>query len=209
MHKIFDPDNVFWRWFGRIADMFALSCLWLLCCLPIITIVPASIALYDSIARCVRGPDGDTYRRFFRTLKAELLRGIGMTLLWGLLAFILIIGYNFLRQMAEQSQGFAIYAVAFTVSMLIPIAVVCWLIPIESRFANSFLGVHKTAVYFTFAHLPTTVAITVALILCGLVISYFPFMALVLPAVMVCLQSWFIERVFAKYMPAEDEPTAK
>lgn len=206
MHKIFDPDNLFWRWFGRIADMFVLSCLWLLCCLPVVTIAPASIALYDTIAHCVRGPEGDTYRRFFRSLKAELLRGIGITLVWGVLAFILIIGYNFLCQMAEQSRGFAIYAVVFAISMLIPAGVLCWLLPIESRFSNSFLGVHKTAIYFTFAHLPTTVAITAALVVCGLAISYFPFLALVLPAVMVCLQSWFIERVFAKYTP--DEPAA-
>lgn len=206
MHKIFDPDNLFWRWFGRIADMFVLSCLWLLCCLPIVTIAPASIALYDTIAHCVRGPEGDTYRRFFRSLKAELLRGIGITLVWGVLAFVLIIGYNFLCQMAEQSRGFAIYAVAFAISMLIPAGVLCWLLPIESRFTNSFLGVHRTAIYFTFAHLPTTVAITAALVVCGLAISYFPFLALVLPAVMVCLQSWFIERVFAKYTP--DEPAA-
>ena len=67
MEQIFNPDNFFWRWFGKLADFFLLSCLWLLCCVPIVTIGASSIALYDTVAHCVRGPDDDTYRRFFRT----------------------------------------------------------------------------------------------------------------------------------------------
>ena len=205
MEQIFNPDNFFWRWFGKLADFFLLSCLWLLCCVPIVTIGASSIALYDTVAHCVRGPDGDTYKRFFRTFKAELLRGIGITALWAVLTVILSTSYNFLCGMAAESQAASIYAIAFGVSMLIPLGVLCWLLPIESRFTHSFTGLHKTAIYFAIGHLPTTAAITALLIVCGVAIAYFPFLGMVLPAIMVTLQSWFIERVFVKYMPNEED----
>ena len=204
MYRIFDPENFFWRWFGKLADFFLLSCLWLLCCVPIVTIGASSIALYDTVAHCLRGHESDTYRRFFRTFKAELLRGIGITVLWGVLTIILSTSFNFLSQMAKESTAAAIYAIAFGVSTLIPIGVLCWLLPIESRFTHSFWGLHKTAIFFAIGHLPATAAITALLIACGIAISYFPFLGMVLPAIMVTLQSWFIERVFAKYMPKEE-----
>lgn len=204
MNRIFDPDNFFWRWFGKLADFFLLSCLWLLCCVPILTIGASSIALYDTVAHCVQGPDDDTYKRFFRTFKNELLRSIGITVLWAVLAIILSTSYNFLCQMAKESTAASVYAIAFGVSMLIPIGVLCWLLPIESRFTHSFIGLHKTAIYFAIGHLPTTAAIVALLIACGVAVSCFPFLAMVLPAIMVTFQSWFIERVFVKYMPKEE-----
>lgn len=205
MEQIFNPDNFLWRWCGKVADFFLLSCLWLLCCVPIVTIGASSVALYDAVAHCVRGPEGDTYKRFFRTFKAELLRGIGITAVWAVLTIILSTGYNYLCHMAEANQAAAIYAIAFGVSTLIPAGVLCWVLAVESRFAHSFTSLHKTAIYFAIAHLPSTAAITALLVLCGIGITYLPFLAMVLPAAMVYLQSWFIERIFGKYMPQEAE----
>lgn len=204
MNRFFDPDNFFWRWFGKMADLFLLSCLWLLCSLPIVTIGTSCIALYDSIAHCVRGPEDGPCKRFFRTFKAELWRGIGITVLWLVLAFILSTSYQFLRQMGEESRALSIYATAFAGTTLIPIGVLCWLIPLESRFTHSFIGLHKTAIYFAIGHLPTTAAITALLIVFTLITVFFPFMVMLLPGIQVTLQSWFIERVFVKYMPKEE-----
>ena len=208
MHRIFDSDSRFWHWFGKIADIIVLSALWLLCCLPILTVGAASIALYDTVAHCVRGPDDDTYSRFFRSFKAELLRGIGITVLWGILGLILSISYNFLSQMAAENTAAAVYAIAFAVSLLIPIGILCWLLPLESRFTHKFFDLHKTAIYFAFGHLPTTAAITALLLVSCLAISHYPYLIFILPALMVCLQSWFIERVFVQYMPKEEEDEA-
>lgn len=205
MNRFFDPDNFFWRWFGKLADFFLLSCLWLLCSLPILTIGTSSIALYDSVAHCVRGSEDGPCKRFFRTFKAELLRGIGITVLWLILSFILTVSYQFLRQMAAESQVASVYATAFAGSMLIPIGVLCWLLPLESRFTHKFFDLHKTAIYFAIGHLPTTAAITALLIVFTVAILFFPFLVMILPAIMVTLQSWFIERVFVKYTSEEEK----
>ena len=48
----FRPDNSLWRTVSAVADMMGLSLLWLLCSLPVVTIGPATAALYAA----VRGP---------------------------------------------------------------------------------------------------------------------------------------------------------
>ena len=46
MKKLFNMDNPFWTAMGRVFDIFVLNCLWLLCCLPVFTIGPATTALF-------------------------------------------------------------------------------------------------------------------------------------------------------------------
>lgn len=205
MNKFFDPDNFFWRWFGRMADIAVLSILWTLCCLPLVTIIPASIALYDTIAHCIHGDEEHPYKHFFRCLKSELLRGIGITVLWGVLAFVLATGYNYLYYLGQSSQFAAMYSLVYLATTLIPVGILAWLIPLESRFAHTFLGLHKTAATFTIVHLPTT-GILLGVLIVGIVALFFlPVLAFLLPGLIVTIQSWFIEKVFKNYLPKEDE----
>ena len=203
MNNFYNTDNFFWRWFGKLADVMVLSILWLLCCLPVVTIAPSCIALYDAIARCIHGPDEHPYKRFFRTFKAELLRGIGITVLWAAIGFVLMLGYSFLYQMGETSKFAAIYSIVYLASMLIPLGIVAWLIPIESRFSHSFLSLHKTAATFSIVHLPTTAVLLGLLIVAVILLMFFPVLAIVLPGILVTVQCWFVEKVFKKYIPEE------
>ena len=208
MNKFFDPDNFFWRWFGKLADILVLSIFWMLCCLPIVTIAPACIALYDTVARCVHGPEEHPYKRFFLSLKSELLRGIGITLLWGVLAFLLATGYNYLYYLGQSSQFAAIYSVVYLATMLIPVGILAWLIPLEARFSHSFISLHKTAASFAIVHLPTTAILIGLLVVAIALLLFFPILAILVPGLVVTLQAWFIEKVFKKYIPDENTDNA-
>ena len=204
MKNFFDPDNFLWRWFGKMGSFLGLSLLWILCCLPVITTIPACVALYDSVAHCVRGNEDHAFRHFFRTLKKELLRGMGLSLLWGLFGFILSFGYSILYQMGKESQLASIYSLVYLGSMLIPLGILAWLIPIQSRFSHSFVSLHKTAANFALAHLPTTAGILVTLLICAVLTLMLPILAILMPAITVTIQCWLIEKVFKKYMPEEE-----
>lgn len=203
--NFFNPDNFLWRGFGKLADFVLLSCCWVLCCIPVVTIGSACIALYDTTAHCVKGSDGAMFRRFFRTFKNELGRGALMTLFWAAAAFILNMGYQILTQAAQQNPGWSVFSLVYFISLSLPLGIVCWAVALESRFTNSFLSLHWTALVFTFAYLPYTAAIAALFVLTLNVLRFIPFLVLVLPGLMVYLQSFFIEKVFKKHMPAEAE----
>lgn len=206
MGGFFNHENWLWRGFGRIADFFMLSCCWFLACIPLVTIPAACIALYDATAHCVLGNDGGTYSRFFRTWKAELKRNIGIALLWLALASVLGAGYQILYQRAQADAEQVMFALVYYFSLAIPVAVFCWLLAVESRYVYGFGQLHKMAFYFTFAHLPTTLCIVAVALVTFELCSHMLFLAMVLPGVCAYIQSIFIERVFKKYIPAE-EPT--
>jgi len=199
MKGFFNPDNWFWQGFGRVADYFLLSVCWMVCCIPLITIGSASIALYDAVAHCIREHESGLTRRFFSTFKKELGRGIFLTVLWVLISFMLNMGYQIITQMSQNNSAWTIFSLVYFITLILPLGMICWLVAIESRFENSFGALHKAALTFTFGYLPSTLAIVVILILTINLVINFPFFLIFLPAVAAHLQSIFIERIFRKY----------
>lgn len=205
MQSFFNPDNFLWRWSAKLADFVVLSCMWMLCCLPVVTVIPACIALYDATARCVYGNDGGTYRRFLRTFKNELRRGIVLTLVWAIVAFLLNAGYQAITQLAAQNSNLQIVSLVYFCTLLLPVGIACWAVILESRFTYSFKVLHKNAILFTFAHLPQTVVNMVLFVLAlNVCINIIP-LVMVVPGLMAFLQTCFTERVLKRYMPKEEE----
>lgn len=206
MKNFFNPENFLWRWFGHLADYFLLSCLWALCSAPLITVGAASIALYDTVAHCVRGKEEDMFRRFFRTLKNELGRGILLTLFWTVAGLTLNFGYQILVQLATQSDVMNMVRIAYFITLVIPLGMGCWAIAIQSRFTHSFFSLHRTALSFTFLHIPQTLAIAALFVIALNLVLNIPFLVMFLPGMTVAFQSWFIEKVFVKYMEPLQDP---
>jgi uncharacterized membrane protein YesL len=197
MSKIFDSENIVWRFFGTLFDLVGLTLCWVLCSLPVLTLPAATMALYDSVARCIKGVEGGAYGRFFRTLRNELLRSIGLTFFWALIALVLGFGYYTIYR---QHPGSPV-ALAYLVSLLIPVAVLLWTLLINSRFSYGFWALHKTAVFYTFAHLPQTLLVLALTIVAVEASLMFPFAIACAPAVLMYALAFFVEKVFQKYMP--------
>lgn len=203
MNNLSSKENPLLFWFSKVGDFFCLSMFWLLLCLPVLTIVPSSIALYDSIAHCVRGDEDGSVRRFFRTLKQELLKGILINILWLVIGFVLFCGYRILYLVGLENEIMSMYSIVYLFTMLIPLGIFAWLIPVQSRFEHTFGSLHRAAAAYAIAHLPSTVMILVLLAVAIVLLLFIPVLVLLLPAITVTLQSWFIERAFKQHMPEE------
>lgn len=204
----FDPamrsDNFFWRWFSRLPDVLILTLLWLLCCLPVLTIGASCVALYDTIARCVHGPADRPYRHFFQVFKAELPRGIGLTALWLGLAALLTAGFFLLRSFSSQNDFFSAYTTIYMGTLLIPVAVLIWLIPLQSRFSYGFWALHKAAISFAIIHLPATALALLPLLVGAVLTALVPVLIIALPGLVVTVQCHFIEKVLKQYQDEEE-----
>ena len=199
MSGFFNPDNWLWKFFGKAFDFFGLSSMWLLSSMFIVTVGPASIACYDAAAHCLIHGETNMAKRFFTTLKREALPGILLTLVWAVICAALWMGFQIVKEMAQP-----IITVVYYFSLFLPLAVLCWVIPIQSRFVYKFGQLHAMALRFTLAHLPSTAAILILALATVELCIDFPFFVIFLPGILVYFQSFFIEKVFKKYMPEEE-----
>lgn len=206
MNQIFNPDNFFWRCFGKMADVVGLSLLWFLCSLPVITIPAASTALYDCAARCVRGDELTVYSRFFRTFKREFKLVTPAGLIWGGAVLLLMTGSRILAAASQGSQLLATLAVMYYVLMVIPAGMLCWLFPLASRYQLTFRELNRTAIQLWLAHLPSTAVMAALLALCVDITVQLLLPVCCLPCLLALAHSLFVERAFKKHMPEEEPP---
>lgn len=199
MKSLARPDGFATRWAGKLGDFFCLSIVFAICCLPLITLIPACIALYGSAARCIHGNQPHPCKHFFSTLRKEILRGMLLTLLWAALAVLLFFGYGIISTM--EGTLASIYATLYLGTLLIPAAILIWLIPLQEHFSYGFWELHKAALTFSITHLPTTAVILLLLFATAILLFAAPPLAVLLPAITATIQSHFIEKILSQYTP--------
>ena len=95
MGEFFNPEKGIWVWLSTLVDICGLSILWTFLCLPIVTIGPATAALYYTVVKCVRGRESGAFGYYFRSFRQNFKVG----LLAGLIAIplsLLLLGGQFI-----------------------------------------------------------------------------------------------------------------
>lgn len=197
--SVFKPYGLVWTLLNHITDVLALSLLWCLCSLPLVTVGAAATALYDAAVHGIRYGEAGLYRRFFRTFRQELLTGLGVTLLWGA---VLVFGsyvLALLRDAAPESTAAGLMVGAYQVLLLLPLGAACWSALILSRFTYGFGGLTRTALQFWLAHFLPSGAIAVTVRLGAWFCFQYPLALTFAPALLALAVSLFAESVFAKH----------
>ena len=83
-------DNVIVRALNKICDMVCLNVLWLICCIPIITIGASTTALYTIMLKMVKNEEGYIFRGFFKAFKSNFKQSTIIWIILLLLGFLLL-----------------------------------------------------------------------------------------------------------------------
>ena len=76
--KLFSPDSKFMRAMSTLGDLMLLNFVFLLCCLPIVTIGAAITALATVAFRIVRGTESGIVSLFFRSFRQSFRRATAL-----------------------------------------------------------------------------------------------------------------------------------
>ena len=204
--SIFDPENGFWRLIAKFADVLALSVLWLVCSVPLVTLGAATAALYDASVRCVREGEKASWRRFLRTFRRELPTATLATVVWGalLLAMAWILRVLWAGALADVA-GAPVAAAAYFVLLLIPAGTFCWMFPILSRFTFRAGGLMVTALRFALGYLLQTVGVVLVTLAAVLAVWILVVPVLILPCLVALTWSLLMEPLFRKHAPEGPE----
>lgn len=81
MSGLFRYDGPVVTFFMKLGDMIILHVLWLLCCLPVVTIGPATVAAHYVALKLVRDEGRSVRQMFFKSFKQNLRQGIPLGLI--------------------------------------------------------------------------------------------------------------------------------
>ncbi len=205
MARFFSNENWIWKPFAYIADLFVLSCMWVLCSIPILTMGAATTALYDCCVRCVRGTDQQLFARFFRTAKREFVPAALSMLLW---TAVIGGGYWLIRSYGNAvavTNGSVILTTALLLLLTVVVGAGCWVLPLLSRFTFDLVQLNVTALKLAFSHMGRTLLLGLCTVGAGYVCIRFWLPVMVLPALVMLVWSVLLEPVFRSYMEPEAE----
>lgn len=204
MNRFFSGDNPIFRFTGRVLDVIVLSLLWFVCCLPVVTILPATAALYYSCVKCIRYREPEPYGSFFRSFRENLRTGAGAMVAFLLIAAVLWLGYRGIRTVFPGTETKArVVRYTYLVLMLLPVGWFSCAAALLSRFSNSVMGLLGNSARVAMGNLLRVLpAAVVSAAVVVLSLQYFYLLVwLLLPALGALLASLFLEPVLRKYTP--------
>lgn len=201
--SIFDPENLFFRILARGVDLVGLSLLWLVLCMPVVTIGPATAALYYTVVKTFRHGKDEAFGRFLKSFKGNLKLGIPVTLAGIPLAVFLAWGYNVMSNNISTQAGVVMYMVYY-ILLLVPAGIYSYIFPLMGRFEFRMGPLVQSAVIMTFRHLPSTVIVVMLTVemMIYTIENWWP--VLFTPVASAFLISLFLERIFPKYLGEEE-----
>lgn len=145
MRNLFNPDNPVLNFINSLVKSAWLNILWMVFCIPIITIGPATTALFYCCQKIPRQEDTHLTRSFIRSFKANFKQGMQIGVVLTLLAVVLAVDGYALRRLYNTSVFWAILTAVFVVACLAVLIIAMWIFPLLARFDNSNLAMVKNS----------------------------------------------------------------
>ena len=205
MKKSFDHIQNSWlyRLSKVIGDVVIISCLFLLFCLPVVTIGASVTALYYTVYRKYKKHSDEPSKDFMRSLKENLKNGIIINLIY--MIFCAIAGFNI--YFAFFGFGGTKLPDWYTIVSLVPLLPVIFTLPfvypLLARFSNGIKGTHTNSYTLCMINFPKFLLIWLIFIVTLAVSICFPPAALVTPAVAMYLTQMITEKAFEKAIEVE------
>lgn len=103
---MFQVDGPIWRFLSMLGDMIILHVLWLLCCIPIITIGPATAAAHYVAMKLVRDEGRSVIGMFVHSFRKNFRQGIILGVMFTLVGLVLGTDFYLCMYVLEESSLF-------------------------------------------------------------------------------------------------------
>lgn len=206
MGRFFNLDSPVMNFLGRVADLVWLNILYIICCIPIITIGASTSALYYVTMKMVANEEGYITKSFFKAFKDNFKQATLIWLLVLLAGTIFFVDFRILNTM-EGTLGKVVYVIICAVSILFLFMMV-YIFPLLAKFENTIKNSIKNAFLISIRHFPYTILLIIGGI-APFVIVYFitallPVLFLGVFSLIAFYTSYIYRKIFSYYIPQEE-----
>lgn len=207
-------DNPVMHFLNKMADLMLLNFVYIICCLPIITIGAATTAMYHVTLRSIRYGDGYVLKEFFLSFKQNIWSSTGIWLMAILVGGILGLDFYFWLVLTDGVIRVVMTGISSCI-LFFYIVILLYIFPVQAKLQGTIWRNLKNAVAMGVGHLfPYTF---VCLCITGLFLyAFYVSLAADIIAMLIgfsllaYIQSFFFYKIFAMYIDeepiGEDDP---
>lgn len=201
---IFNLDNGIMRFFSRVIDIVILNLLFIICCIPIVTIGASLTAMYSITLKMVRNEESHIIREFLKSFKQNFRQGTILGAIAIIIAFfitidlrIIAIGYDNLKVLEMLCYAVAIWSYI----------IFLYAFPISARFIYTTKEVFKNSFMISIVNLKWTLLLILFNVPFVIMLLYSGVsMLLLFTILIICgfsglalIQSFIFRKIFEKY----------
>lgn len=197
---LFNYNNPVIVFMVKVANMIIVSLYWILCCIPVVTVLPACAALYHTVNKVIFGNGNGVTRVFFRAFKDALRPGVVLTVLAELVGALVAFGIYTGLQIWDAGMFGTVYMAAGVLIGFVCLTTLIYVAPTLSRFEGGISVVLRLSMYFAMKNQFRSAWFAVLLGLAFWGVDFFPLLLLVMPALYADLVRGGMEKVMRAYI---------
>ena len=206
MKSFFSIDGKFYAVMTKIADLLFVALLWIVGCLPVVTVLTSTASMYYVVVKCIRYDCGRVWPEFWEAYRNNLRQGIGLTLLFGGIgAAIGFLDYYIFVLSSNRSGAFFVLLIAALILSAVYVMNALWIVPVFSRFSNTLGNLLKLNYVIAMKNLLKSIPLVLLALVGIILILAFYEMVFVLPSLILLMQSFLVEPALRQYMPKREE----
>ncbi len=153
MGKFFNLDGPLFAVFQKIADLFLLNIAFLICCIPIFTIGPATSALYAVTMEMIRKENNNLFKSYFGYFKKYFPQSFIVEIIFIFVGAFLYFDYCVFGTLGQAGQLLQYVILVSAIYYLFALMYVFCVIPV---FDNRVKNALRNAFVLPYVHLPWT-----------------------------------------------------
>lgn len=212
MNRLFNFESPLMQILNNVADLIVLNFIWLICCIPVITIGPASAAMCCVARGMAKGDWPPVLKTFFKAFRSNFKQAIQVSLV--LLIPVCLLGYYLLLAASGGMDDAPMLKYLSWLAIAV-IGIVCsYAYPLLAHFDNTVGNTLKNAVILPLANPVLALIVTglnllpilLLLINAELLILFSFFWVLIGCALTAYINARLLGSFFQKLAPPEDKP---
>lgn len=210
MHTLFNPENKFWNFMGKITDVALMSILWLITSLPIFTIGASTAAFYTFTLDAIADEEGNVWHCYFSAFREHFKKStilwLAQAVLFVFLSVNLYAAWNF--YLVKGIWGLGALSLALF-GMIVLVSTSVYLLPITVSYDFPLKKVITDSFIMAISNPHVTLSVILIFLLAGVGIYYISGLFFFWLGLAFFFSSYFIWGLFLKYAGIKVEPKKK
>lgn len=196
--------NIVIRFLNKMTDLIVLNILFILCCIPVVTIGASISAMYYVNLTSVRYGDGYIAKRFFAAFKRNFKQSTIYWLIVAAIIAVIYVDYRFWNSVADERMG-NIMKVISLVFLFIVLMITQWVFPVIAKMDDKLPRQIKNAALMSVGcMIPHTLIVygSSCIFFYGIYVNFtvMIFAGLIGFALVSWMQSFFLYKAFSRFI---------
>lgn len=184
-----------------IANMLIVSFFWIVCSIPLVTIIPASVALYHTSNKIIfNGRGQGVMKDFFNTFKDNFVLSFKINCIWIAATFFVVVGMYAGIQIYKINIFGLLYLILGILITFVYLITTIYIPAVISRFYLGVMDTIRLSVFFAMQNIFISILNVLLLVLLVLIVDVVPLALVIVPALYVDFVRVGIEKKMQKFI---------